>query len=129
MQEDIKKYMMKRPVAARKGTIQYRAKKFIQRNSLRIGVTLLLSVVMTGATFYHLKQLRYEHDLAKAEAEKVSQIKNLMIDIFSVNNPRASVFAGVDLTVRDRKSTRLNSSHVAISYAVFCLKKKKNNTV
>src|SRR3989442_9886634 len=27
----------------------------------------------------------------------------------------------------DRKSTRLNSSHVRISYAVFCLKKKKNN--
>ena len=36
----------------------------------------------------------------------------------------------VDVTVtgegqRDRKSTRLNSSHVEISYAVFCLKKKK----
>src|SRR5690606_42135474 len=29
----------------------------------------------------------------------------------------------------DRKSTRLNSSHVKISYAVFCLKKKKNNNV
>src|SRR3989442_14095939 len=29
-------------------------------------------------------------------------------------------------SVRDRKSTRLNSSHVRISYAVFCLKKKKN---
>src|SRR5437660_5648272 len=28
----------------------------------------------------------------------------------------------------DRKSTRLNSSHVAISYAVFCLKKKKKDT-
>src|SRR5207302_10782681 len=28
----------------------------------------------------------------------------------------------------DRKSTRLNSSHVKISYAVFCLKKKKNRT-
>src|SRR5256885_11397356 len=28
----------------------------------------------------------------------------------------------------DRKSTRLNSSHLVISYAVFCLKKKKNNT-
>src|SRR5437870_9146198 len=28
------------------------------------------------------------------------------------------------ITVQDRKSTRLNSSHVAISYAVFCLKKK-----
>src|SRR5699024_11359423 len=29
-----------------------------------------------------------------------------------------------DLQVTDRKSTRLNSSHVSISYAVFCLKKK-----
>src|SRR5437870_10440270 len=29
----------------------------------------------------------------------------------------------------DRKSTRLNSSHVAISYAVFCLKKKQQQTV
>src|SRR5260221_10585997 len=28
---------------------------------------------------------------------------------------------------RDRKSTRLNSSHTVISYAVFCLKKKKKN--
>src|SRR5439155_12224320 len=28
----------------------------------------------------------------------------------------------------DRKSTRLNSSHVAISYAVFCLKKKKSHS-
>src|SRR5438552_11875343 len=31
----------------------------------------------------------------------------------------------VPLVVRDRKSTRLNSSHQIISYAVFCLKKKK----
>src|SRR3712207_7675167 len=30
---------------------------------------------------------------------------------------------------RDRKSTRLNSSHANISYAVFCLKKKKKNTI
>src|SRR5207253_10427670 len=32
-----------------------------------------------------------------------------------------------DLPLQDRKSTRLNSSHVAISYAVFCLKKKNKN--
>src|SRR3989440_2005271 len=31
--------------------------------------------------------------------------------------------------LRDRKSTRLNSSHDQISYAVFCLKKKKNKTL
>src|SRR4051812_49780299 len=32
---------------------------------------------------------------------------------------------GAARDVRDRKSTRLNSSHMSISYAVFCLKKKK----
>src|SRR5699024_12400669 len=32
---------------------------------------------------------------------------------------------GQGICARDRKSTRLNSSHVSISYAVFCLKKKK----
>src|SRR5690625_6613308 len=32
---------------------------------------------------------------------------------------------GEETVIIDRKSTRLNSSHVAISYAVFCLKKKK----
>src|SRR3712207_7665010 len=38
--------------------------------------------------------------------------------------PRAR---GRDGALRDRKSTRLNSSHANISYAVFCLKKKKKN--
>src|SRR5690554_7014396 len=33
---------------------------------------------------------------------------------------------GVHRRTQDRKSTRLNSSHVRISYAVFCLKKKNN---
>src|SRR2546422_1351845 len=40
--------------------------------------------------------------------------------IVAVTPPRA-------LEEKDRKSTRLNSSHGYISYAVFCLKKKKNN--
>src|SRR3712207_7178373 len=37
------------------------------------------------------------------------------------------VVGAVELRGRDRKSTRLNSIHANISYAVFCLKKKKNN--
>src|SRR5262245_65631251 len=40
-------------------------------------------------------------------------------------NVRITGFSSPDL--RDRKSTRLNSSHLGISYAVFCLKKKKQN--
>src|SRR5690606_40453510 len=37
-----------------------------------------------------------------------------------------AILSGQDI-ILDRKSTRLNSSHVKISYAVFCLKKKKKN--
>src|SRR5439155_26125758 len=39
---------------------------------------------------------------------------------------RTRVEARIDAGELDRKSTRLNSSHVATSYAVFCLKKKKS---
>src|SRR5690625_3189661 len=50
-------------------------------------------------------------------------LKNAIDYLFLEWNDKAAGF------VRDRKSTRLNSSHVAISYAVFCLKqKKKTNT-
>src|SRR3712207_7533715 len=41
----------------------------------------------------------------------------------------ASVNAKELTFATDRKSTRLNSSHANISYAVFCLKKKKNNLI
>src|SRR3712207_7446107 len=41
---------------------------------------------------------------------------------------RAGAPGRVDGDAQDRKSTRLNSSHANISYAVFCLKKKTNNT-
>src|SRR5204863_5020691 len=42
-----------------------------------------------------------------------------------IDDELMEAFAGVCSSIRDRKSTRLNSSHVEISYAVFCLKKKK----
>src|SRR2546422_3711796 len=45
----------------------------------------------------------------------------------SVSGPPQSVSACARSVGQDRKSTRLNSSHGYISYAVFCLKKKKKN--
>src|SRR5699024_12276923 len=43
----------------------------------------------------------------------------------SVGDPGQDPARGAARCDRDRKSTRLNSSHASISYAVFCLKKKK----
>src|SRR5699024_11368602 len=51
-----------------------------------------------------------------------SEIGDTLITHPSIN--MVSFTGGLD--TGDRKSTRLNSSHVSISYAVFCLKKKKN---
>src|SRR2546422_8116708 len=44
-----------------------------------------------------------------------------------VFHPEDGLVAGMLERTSDRKSTRLNSSHGYISYAVFCLKKKKNH--
>src|SRR5438874_8694720 len=41
---------------------------------------------------------------------------------------QSRIRARSSIGISDRKSTRLNSSHVEISYAVFCLKKKKKRT-
>src|SRR6478736_8972663 len=53
------------------------------------------------------------------------------LPIFGLHHPRHATERHADrgLVVEDRKSTRLNSSHSQISYAVFCLKKKKNKSL
>src|SRR5438552_10331195 len=59
-----------------------------------------------------------------AGSELVSSLSQL---VDSIHFPQFSLFGDAALNVTtDRKSTRLNSSHQIISYAVFCLKKKKN---
>src|SRR2546430_4137762 len=61
-----------------------------------------------------------------ADYPKRAESQQIMLDFFdepkdSPRRKREGVYES------DRKSTRLNSSHSQISYAVFCLKKKKNN--
>src|SRR2546429_6156932 len=53
----------------------------------------------------------------------ISATLALYLDLFNVFQSLLAL-----LGIIDRKSTRLNSSHGYISYAVFCLKKKKKNT-
>src|SRR5207253_7163621 len=52
--------------------------------------------------------------------------RNVNVTVNGIDNKDNTVGGPVmQFPLGDRKSTRLNSSHVAISYAVFCLKKKK----
>src|SRR2546426_3976225 len=59
------------------------------------------------------------HETSKADAAPLSELPAAAAPV-----PCASSDVGV-VRMEDRKSTRLNSSHLVISYAVFCLKKKK----
>src|SRR5205807_6203727 len=52
----------------------------------------------------------------------VSPIESMIFGLKSIDESRARYRETLDIL--DRKSTRLNSSHLVISYAVFCLKKK-----
>src|SRR5439155_17120404 len=58
-------------------------------------------------------------------AEVVDRADVGMVDAAGVRCLPVETRDGIGIVYQDRKSTRLNSSHVAISYAVFCLKKKK----
>src|SRR3712207_7138399 len=49
------------------------------------------------------------------------------LDLALLSEEVLKPYTAARASVRDRKSTRLNSSHANISYAVFCLKKKKKN--
>src|SRR6266699_6261088 len=65
------------------------------------------------------------NDTATTEIYTLSLHDALPIGHHVVKRSQGGSDWDLDALVADRKSTRLNSSHVRISYAVFCLKKKK----
>src|SRR5207245_4393030 len=67
-----------------------------------------------------VRQVRFEGRPGVSEKLLRAQMQNI-----APRKPLASLRGKNAYTQRDRKSTRLNSSHGSISYAVFCLKKKK----
>src|SRR3712207_8288749 len=59
--------------------------------------------------------------------EEIDDLQLAVERLLAEAGPEGSV--QLSFEVRDRKSTRLNSSHANISYAVFCLKKKTNTVI
>src|SRR5689334_24834565 len=70
------------------------------------------------------KALASEHVL-RAEGERLALGGDGVVRELDHGAERVELESQRDRALEDRKSTRLNSSHSSISYAVFCLKKKK----
>src|SRR5438132_10148478 len=85
--------------------------------SLWLPILVSAVIVFLASSVIHMAPLWHKNDFPKAprEAELLAALRPLAIPPGDYFIPRA----------RDRKSTRLNSSHTVISYAVFCLNKKK----
>src|SRR3989442_12630691 len=67
------------------------------------------------------------HENTKANMAKMDEFKGAKAKFLPKRTYKDKLMIGRNLALADRKSTRLNSSHVRISYAVFCLKKKNSN--
>src|SRR5690554_7526582 len=104
-------------------------KKVFLRAPLALAVTAL-SVGTAQAIEFNFGDLRAQIDnnvsygvSMRTESPDKGQIMPQNIGLA----PGDPGFNDMGASYKDRKSTRLNSSHVRISYAVFCLKKKKQN--
>src|SRR5207253_9981456 len=90
------------------------------------------STLFPYTTLFRSPELRPESDLNRTSQNlptlnvRAARRNRLPARKFFLNQPVQVSHDGW-LVKADRKSTRLNSSHVAISYAVFCLKKKTKN--
>src|SRR5690625_6081887 len=86
-------------------------------------IDLVTVTTELGNDIYAVGGTKYLLELAEAvvSTAPLKKYEQFILDAYRLRASRKYM-------MEDRKSTRLNSSHVAISYAVFCLKKKRNKT-
>src|SRR5437762_10890552 len=98
----------------------------LPRSTLFPYTTLFRSQLgLTGPQY--LQSLVQQFDTLYADSQKAPRVMGIPLHPFLVGAPSNIKYLKQAIQ-QDRKSTRLNSSHRCISYAVFCLKKKNNKT-
>src|SRR3712207_8810442 len=89
------------------------------------------STLFPYTTLFRSRKLDYSQVLAAENkglillTDEEENPKKIAKELYENGFRGIDIIVGENLSYKDRKSTRLNSSHANISYAVFCLKKKK----
>src|SRR5690554_7752000 len=95
------------------------------RSTLFPYTTLFRSNKLLKQPSLKLRELTvWDRQVAESSVRIDSLRRRYLPQLTALFNDELAVFSASVPAVGDRKSTRLNSSHVRISYAVFCLKKK-----
>src|SRR2546429_3605534 len=96
----------------------------MRRRLLRIALILLLSPPLLAAVAGWLAGPSFLHPIHRELTPDLIREADASFAVTGASREDFDVPAQDGALLRDRKSTRLNSSHGYISYAVFCLKKK-----
>lgn len=87
MVEEIERYLNHQPVAARKGTIKYRAGKYLKRHKLALSVVAVFTFLVSLFSIYHVNRITQERNIAEKEAEKARQVTGFLAGIFEYADP------------------------------------------
>src|SRR5258708_2494504 len=108
-----------------------KALRYLQQADVVIADRLVSEVILQQYTREDALIISVGKQCRKGASTPQSEINDLLVEhagrgklVVRLKGGDASIFSNID-----RKSTRLNSSHQIISYAVFCLKKKTNKCI
>jgi serine/threonine protein kinase/Tfp pilus assembly protein PilF len=92
---DLGRYLKHEPVIARPPSVLYRARKFVRRNRLAVGLVSTLATLIVGFAI----SMTIERNRANREAELSKNVTDFMTNVFNISNPNAS--SGSSVTARE----------------------------
>jgi len=111
--DDLQRYLRHEPISARPDTVAYRAKKFVRRNPLAVGLTTFASLALSAGiagTLIQARTARQQRDAALRERDRSSRIAEFMAGVFKVSDPGERVGSAVTAReVLDKASKDITS--------------------
>jgi serine/threonine protein kinase len=85
--DDLRRFLEKKPIAARRDSLRYRATKFVRRHSGGVAVTGVVALLLAGLVGFYTARLARERDRARLQAEKATKVSELLTDLFTGADP------------------------------------------
>lgn len=84
---DIRRYIHHKPVHAKNGTWDYKTRKYLRRNARPLAAALVLIIILSGFTIYHLHSINRQMEQTAVEAETSQAVTSFIIELFDISDP------------------------------------------